>query len=157
MPWTKRLRIVEGPLVLIAVSAALLVYGLAEEDILSLGKSTLPAVALLAVFFFSLIDFVLTSRNDEIAARLAEYEAISEGPITPIEILAAAILSTLFTFAMLHVGVVVTTTIVIALMSWYLDSRISVLYGCIALIVSASIWLVFEKGGGVYLGNPILF
>ncbi|MGV6874844.1 tripartite tricarboxylate transporter TctB family protein [Pseudochelatococcus sp. B33] len=155
MPSLRWSKSAEGSLVLAMAAAALLVYGYFRENLFVLNKGALPGVALLVICAFSLIDFLLNREAQH--AELQEYAATGEGSMTIPEIIVAAIMAMIYAYAMLHVGLVVSTIIFITLASWYLDAKITMLYFIVAIIVSSLLWLSFVKGGGTYFGNPILF
>lgn len=146
---------IEGPLVLAAVAGVLLVYGYSYEKLFTLNKGALPGAALLVILMFSVADFLI-NRNSA-RTELQEYMATGEGYMTIPEIIVAAILAMIYSYAMLHVGMIVSTVVFITLASWYLDAKVSLLYFCIAVATSILLWLSFAKGGGTFFGTPLLF
>ncbi len=144
----------EGPVVLIVAAAGLLIYGYYNEDIFTLAQGALPAFALLVVLLLSVVDLIFNRKH---GAVLQEYEATGEGYMTIPEMIVAAIISVLYTIAMIRVGFIVSSTAFVALLSWYLGGKISIFYACVALIVSFLLWLCLNMAGSVFFGNPLLF
>lgn len=145
----------EGPLVLGTVAAVLLVYGYFYENLFTLNKGALPGAALLVICVFGIADFIVNRKSQRV--ELQEYMATGEGFMTIPEIIIAAILAMTYAYAMLHVGMIVSTIVFITLASWYLDAKVSLFYFVVAVVTSILLWLSFAKGGGTYFGAPLLF
>jgi hypothetical protein len=137
----------EGAIVLAVLALGLLVYGYRYERLFDLRGATVPAVALLLVLGFALWDALFP----------AEAEVPEESRIGPIEIVILAGLSYLYLLGLVHIGVVVTTALALALCMSVLAHRIFTTGIAVSVAMAVFIWFLFERLGGTYFPRALLF